>query len=87
MFSFEGGVEVLVKKINGFFISSIENDFDGILQVNADFVGFQVVLRFDCESVSCLLLLAFQTENAADVVRCASWGFFSYCKVACLFFD
>ena len=58
-------IEVFIEKVQGPFITSFKDDFDGVLQIDAHFIRLEIVLSSLAEAVLRPLLLAFQTEDAA----------------------
>ena len=64
-------IEVLVKEVEWALISPLEDDLDGVLEVNAHLVGLQILLRLLPESILGSLLLALDAEDAT--LRWFSW--------------
>jgi len=66
--SLQSGIEVFTQEIQRLLFSSIQDDLDSILKVNAHFVALQVVLSLLIESFFGLLALAFKAEHPPTLV-------------------
>lgn len=60
----EGGVKVVVENFERLFVSSVEDDFDGILKVDRHLVRLKIILGLLGETVLGPHLLALKAENA-----------------------
>ena len=63
VFTLESGVEVFIKKVKGLIVSSVEDDFYGVLQVDRHLLIVKIVPCFLSEAFFCAGCFALYREN------------------------
>ena len=65
--SFKCSIEVLCEEIEWFLFLSVQDNFDGILKINAHFMCLQIFRSFHLVSIFCHLIFRLDGKNLLHI--------------------